>query len=78
MTVGRLKELLNKLPDDLEIYIRHSYSVCGTIAELENVEHTNAYTFGEHYRCVVLNTCRAKKLKQDEEGNYIDYEENDD
>ena len=79
MTIARLKELLNKFPDDLEIYIRNSNNICGTIAELENVEYTNAYCFGEPYRCIVLNTgCTSKELEQDEDGYYIDYEENDD
>ena len=35
MTVARLKELLDKFPDDLEIYIRNSNNFCGTIADLE-------------------------------------------
>lgn len=35
MTVGRLKELLNKFDDVTEVMIRNSVNICGNIAELE-------------------------------------------
>lgn len=38
MKVKRLKELLNNLDDDLEVFIRNSNNICGTIGELEQVD----------------------------------------
>ncbi len=38
MKVKRLKEILSKLDDDLEIFIRNSVNICGNIADLYQVE----------------------------------------
>lgn len=81
MTVKRLKEIIKDMPDDLEIYIRNSHNLCGTIGELENVEKTEYGFFGEGIPCLVLNTqYTPKELKWVEGKEYeefVDYEEND-
>lgn len=78
MKVKRLKEIINNLDDDLEIFIRNSNNICGTIGELEQVEKTFYGFFGSDIPCIVLNTPYSKKLEiTDDEENYIDYIETD-
>jgi len=81
ITVKRLKEIIKDMPDDLEIYIRNSRNICGTIGELENVEKTFYGFFGNDIPCLVLNTqYTSKELKWvdgKEYEEFVDYEEND-
>lgn len=81
LTVKRLKEIIKDLPDDLEIYIRNSHNICGTIGELENVEKTFYGFFGESIPCLVLNTQYTQKelkwIDGKEYEEFVDYEEND-
>ena len=78
MKVKRLKEILNNLDDNLEVFIRNSLNICGTIGELEQVEKSFYGFFGEDISCLILNTSYSKKLKTtDDEENYIDYIESD-
>lgn len=78
MKVKRLKEILNNLDDNLEVFIRNSLNFCGTIGELEQVEKSFYGFFGEDIPCLILNTSYSKKLKTtDDEENYIDYIESD-
>lgn len=74
MKVKRLKEILNNLDDDLEVFIRNSYNICGTIGELEQVEKSFYGFFGGDVPCLILNTSYSKKLEMtNDEENYIDY-----
>ena len=76
MKVKRLKEILNNLDDDLEIFIRNSHNICGTIGDLEQVEKSFYGFFGEDVPCLILNTPYSKVLKMtDDEESYIDYVE---
>lgn len=78
MKVKRLKEILNNLDDDLEVFIRNSHNICGTIGELEQVEKSFYGFLGEDTACLILNTPYSKKLEMtDDEENYIDYIETD-
>lgn len=78
MKVKRLKKILNNLDDNLEVFIRNSYNICGTIGELEQVEKSFYGFFGEDVPCLILNTFYSKKLEMtDDEENYIDYIETD-
>lgn len=78
MKVKRLKELLNNLDDDLEIFIRNSNNICGTIGELQQVEKTFYGFVGIDIPCIVLNTPYSKILEMtDDEENYVDYIETD-
>ena len=81
ITVKRLKEIIKDIPDDLEIYIRNSRNLCGTIGELENVEKTTYGFFGESIPCLVLNTQYTQKELKWVDGKeyeeFVDYEEND-
>lgn len=78
MKVKRLKEILNNLDDDLEVFIRNSLNICGTIGELEQVEKSFYGFFGEDIPCLILNTSYSKILEEtDDEEKYIDYIESD-
>lgn len=81
MKVKRLKELLANLDDDLEIFIRNSYNICGTIGWLDQVEKGFYASLGHAVPCVILNTSHSKELEctEDEEGEeiIIDYIETD-
>ena len=78
MKVKRLKKILNNLDDNLEVFIRNSYNIFGTIGELEQVEKSFYGFFGEDVPCLILNTSYSKKLEMtDDEENYIDYIETD-
>lgn len=74
MKVKRLKEILNNLDDDLEVFIRNSHNICGTIGKLEQVEKSFYGFFGEDIPCLILNTPYSKELEMtDDKENYIDY-----
>lgn len=78
MTVGRLKELLNKFDDVTEVMIRNSVNICGNIAELEQVEKSTYGCLGMSIPCVILNTYNSKgyDMEDTEDGEVIDYIEN--
>lgn len=71
MKVKRLKEILNELDEDLEIFIRNSVNICGNISELEQVEVSNYGFFGSSIDCIILNTECAKRKIINEEGELI-------
>lgn len=73
MKIGRLKEILSNLDDDLEIYIRNSVNICGNIGELYQIEKSTYGFMGYSIPCIVLNTYYSKNLEEDEEENIIDY-----
>ena len=74
MTIGQLKEIINKIDDDTEIFIRNSVNFCGNIAELEQVELTAFEFFGKSIPCAILNTAHTKEklaTKKDEYGDDV-------
>lgn len=74
MKVKRIKELLNTLDDDLEIFIRNSNNLCGNISELEQVEKSYYGFLGNDIPCLILNTPFSKELETTVDlENYIDY-----
>lgn len=73
MKVKRLKEILNKFDDDVEIMIRNSNNPCGNIAELYQVEKSSYGFFGNSIPCVILNSSTSKEIEEDQEENIIDY-----
>ncbi len=73
MKVKRLKEILNKFDDDVEIMIRNSNNPCGNIAELYQVEKSSYGFFGNSITCVILNSSTSKEIEEDQEENIIDY-----
>lgn len=76
MKVGRLKEILSNLDNDLEIFIRNSHNLCGNIGELYQVEKSTYGFMGDSVDCIILNTAHTvKEIEEDEEGNIIDYTE---
>lgn len=77
MRIKRLKEILNTLPDDLEIYIRNSHNLCGNISLLEQIEKSNYGFFGVDIPCIILNTDSSKELEITVNDEVIDYIEED-
>lgn len=77
MIVKDLKEILNKLDDNLEVYIRNSVNPCGNISDLYQVEKSTYGFFGTSCDCIILNTFMSKKLKTDENDEVIPYIEED-
>lgn len=79
MKINRLKEIIKDMPDDLEIFIRNTNNICGSIAELEQVEKSYYGFFGMDIPCIILNTSHTnKELEYDEDKEeYIDYIETD-
>lgn len=83
MKVKRLKELLEKMPDDMEVFIRNSVNICGNIGELDQVEKSYYGFFGDMIPCVILNTQYAlperEIFTEDDAGDkfIIDYRETD-
>lgn len=76
MKVKRLKEILNNLDDDTEVFIRNSVNICGNISELDQVQKSTYGFFGSILPCVILNSSVNLQTEEDEEGNIKDYMEN--
>ena len=73
MTVKRLKELLNGVPEDTEIFIRNSFNPCGNIQEMSQVEVSSYGFFGTSIACVIFNTDSSKELELTEEDEVVDF-----
>jgi hypothetical protein len=73
MKAKRLKEILNNIDDDTEVFIRNSVNVCGNIQELEQIELSTYGFFGVPVPCIILNTPSSKDIEEDEAENYIDF-----
>jgi len=73
MTVKRLKEILNDVDDELEIFIRNSVNICGNIGELEQIEVSEYGFFGTLLPCIILNTDSSKTIETNDEDEYIDF-----
>ena len=64
MKIGRLKEILNALPkeingvniDDVELFTRNSFNPVGNIGELDQIEIGSYGFFGKDIPCIFLNT----------------------
>ena len=78
MTIGRLKEILNSLPkeingvniDDVELFTRNSINPVGNIGELDQVEISSYGSWGRDVPCILLNT----EYDLDKSGKRIDLE----
>lgn len=73
MIAKRLKELLDNIDDDTEIFIRNSVNPCGNIQELKQVEVSTYCFFGKDIACVILNTDSSKEIENNKEANCIDF-----
>lgn len=73
MKAKRLKELLNNIDDNTEVFIRNSVNICGNIQELAQLEVSKYSTLGELEPCIILNTCNSTNIELDEEGDCIDF-----
>ena len=64
MKVKRLKELLNKVDDNQEVFIANSMNICGNISELDQIEETTYGFFGSDVPCIILTSENAKNVKE--------------
>lgn len=73
MKVKRLKEIIGKLDDNSEVMIRNTVNPCGNIQDLAQVELSTYMFFGLEYPCIILNTVNSKEVKEDENGDLVDF-----
>ena len=73
MNVGRVKELLKDMDNDLEFFVRNSVNPCGNIQELEQIEVSSYGFFGKDIPCLILNTDSSKKIELNEKEDVIDF-----
>ena len=73
MKVKRLKEIIDKLDDNSEVMIRNTVNPCGNIQDLAQVELSTYMLFGSEYPCIILNTVNSKEVKEDENGDLVDF-----
>ncbi|MDB2104999.1 MULTISPECIES: hypothetical protein [Bacillota] len=73
MKAKRLKELLETIDDNTEIFIRNTVNICGNISELEQVEESSYGFFGKSISCVILNTSNSKEIELDDNDEIIDF-----
>ncbi len=73
MKAKRLKELLETIDDNTEIFIRNTVNICGNITELEQVEESSYGFFGKSIPCVILNTINSKEIELDDDDEIIDF-----
>lgn len=73
MRVKRLKEIINVLDDNLEVFVRNTVNICGNIQELDQVEKSTYGFFGETLPCVILNTDYSKEMALNENDEIIDF-----
>ena len=77
MKVAGLKKIIFSLDDDTEVMIRNTVNPCGNIQELAQVELSVSSFFGVEHPCIILNTTNSKDVKEDENGELIDFISND-
>ena len=73
MKAKRLKELLEIVDDNTEIFIRNTVNICGGISELERVEESSYGFFGKSIPCVILNTSNSKEIELNDDEEIIDF-----
>lgn len=73
MKAKRLKEIVNSIDDDTEVFIRNSVNPCGNIQELDQAEVSDYGFFGKKIACLILNSSSSKEIETNEEDEYIDF-----
>ena len=51
-----LKDIVNSIDDDTEIFIRNSMNSCGNVSELIQIELATYGFFGQSLPCLILNS----------------------
>lgn len=69
----RLKELVNMIGDNDDVFIRNSVNPCGNISELDQLEVSSYSFFGKSIPCVILNTSNSKEIEVDKDDEIIDF-----
>ena len=73
MKAKRLKETINNIDGETEIFIRNSINPCGNIQELAQVEMSTFGLFGLSIPCLILNTDSSKILETNVEDDVVDF-----
>ena len=73
MKAKRLKEIMNDIDDELEVFVRNSVNICGNIGELEQIEVSEYGFFGTLLPCIILNTDSSKHIETNDEDELIDF-----
>lgn len=73
MKAKRLKEILENIDDEVEIFIRNSVNPLGNINSLDQAEFSNYGFFGKSVSCLILNTDVSKEIEVNEDDEYIDF-----
>lgn len=76
MKVKRLKEILENMDDEFDVFIRNSINPLGNISKLSQIESSTYGSFGESIPCLILNTDVSKDLEMNKADEYIDFIEN--
>lgn len=64
-TVGDLKEFLESLNDETEVFVSNTFNLVGNISELAEARFATYSSFGIVSPCVILDT--AQNVEFDEE-----------
>jgi len=64
MKIGRLKEIIKDMDDNMEFFVRNSKNPTGNISELQQVEESSYGFFGESIPCLILNTHHNMEVYQ--------------
>lgn len=54
LTVKQIKEQLQNIPDDYEVYIRCVRNPCGNIIEVKSADKSKRSFFGKSIDCVII------------------------
>lgn len=54
LKVGALKEMLKDVPDNINVYIRCCYNLCGNTVEAGEAKLTTYGFFGKDISCVII------------------------
>ena len=71
MRVGRLKELLENIPDEVEVFVRNSVNVCGNISGVSQLEKSAYGFFVESLPALFINSDHS--MVEHERGEYAEF-----
>ncbi|MCX4327824.1 MAG: hypothetical protein OSJ45_11095 [Lachnospiraceae bacterium] len=69
MNVKDLKEALQNVDDDIEIFIANSFNPCGNISGLCEVRLDEYSSMGVLYPCIILYSSQNVSFDEDEDEN---------
>lgn len=66
MKVKDLKEALQDIDDDIEVFIASSFNICGNISGLCEVRSDEYSSMGYLYPCIILDSEQNVSFDEDE------------